>query len=373
MSASEEDSPGTVESTATAETAGPADAKSDIGATPETTPDAPRFAEVSPPDGSARAATLHLTGADNTVTSAAGPLGLGVLAAAAAWLAGCQGHCPPRVPARTRIVVFAADHGIAARGVSARAAGATRELADALASGSGPVATTAEAAGAGVRVVDVGLTGGDGEYALGHGSEPIDVADALTEADTLAAVRAGIAVADAEIDSGTDLLVAGDLGVGATTAAAALVAAMTGTEPVAVVGRGSGIDERGWAAKTAAVRDALRRAKPHLADPLALLRTTGGADIAALTGFLAQAAARRTPIVLGGLPVCAAAMLADELAPGTREWLLAASTSTEPAHELALEHLNRAPLLDLRLGGDADAGVVATLPLLTTTVRALAS
>lgn len=338
----------------------------------ETGEDTPRFAEVSPPDGSARAATLHLAGADNTVASAAGPLGLGVLTTAAAWLAGCQGQCPPRLPSRTRVVVFAADHGIAARGVSAHASGTTREMVTALTSGSGPLATAADAVGAGVRVVDVGLTGGDGEHALGHGSEPIDIADALTEADTLAAVRAGIAVADAEIDSGTDLLIAGSLGVGGTTAAAALIAALTGTEPVAVVGRGSGIDDHGWAAKTTAIRDALRRAKPHLADPLALLRTTGGADIAALTGFLAHAAARRTPIVLGGLPVCAAAMLAEELAPGTREWLLAASTSTEPAHELALEHLNRAPLLDLRLGGDADGGVVATVSLLTTTVRALA-
>lgn len=334
--------------------------------------EAPQFAEVSPPDGSARAATLRLAGADDTVTSAAGPLGLGVLTTAAAWLAGCQGQCPPRLPARTRVVVFAADHGIAARGVSARAAGTTRELTATLSSGSGPLATAADAVSAGVRVVDVGVIGSDGEHALGHGSEPIDIADALTEADTLTALRAGIAVADAEIDSGTDLLVAGSIGVGGTTPAATLVAAMTGTEPVAVVGRGSGIDDSGWAAKTTAIRDTLRRTKPHLADPLALLRTAGGADIAALTGFLAQAAARRTPVVLGGLPVSAAAMLAEELAPGTREWLLAASTTTEPAHTLALEHLNRAPLLDLRLGGDADAGVVATVSLLTTTVRALA-
>lgn len=331
-----------------------------------------RFAEVGPPDGSARAATRHLAGADDTVGSAAGPLGLGDLTTAAAWLAGCQGQCPPRLPSRPRIVVFAADHGVAARGVSARTGGTTRDLAAELASGSGPLATAAEAAGAGVRVVDVGLTGGDGEYALGHGSEAIDVTDALTEEDTLAAVRAGAAVADAEVNSGTDLLVAGNLGVGATTPAATLIAALTGTEPVAVVGRGSGIDDKGWAVKAAAIRDALRRAKPRLADPLALLRAAGGADIAALTGFLAQAAARRTPIVLGGLPVCAAAMLAEELASGTREWLLAVSTSTEPAHELALEHLNLTPLLDLRLGGDADAGIVATLPLLMTTVRALA-
>lgn len=331
-----------------------------------------RFAQVSPPDGSAHAATLRLGGADNTVTSAAGPLGLGALTTAAAWLAGCQGQCPPREPARTRVVVFAADHGIAARGVSAREAGTTKELAATLVTGSGPLAVVADAVGAGMRVVDVGVTGGDGEFSLGHASEPIDVADALTEADTQAAVRAGVSVADAEIDSGADLLVAAGIGVGSTTPATTLVAAMTGTEPVEAVGRGSGIDDHGWAAKTVAVRDALRRAKPHLADPLALLRTAGGADIAALTGFLAQAAARRTPVVLGGLTVCAAAMLAEELARGTRAWLLAASTSTEPAHQLALEQLNRAPLLDLRLGGDADAGVVATLPLLTTTVRALA-
>ena len=118
-----------------------------------------------------------------------------------------------------------------------------------------------------------------------------------------------------------------------------LVAALTGAEPVAVVGRGSGIDDEAWMRKAAAVRDALRRARPHARDPLALLRVAGGADLAVLAGFLAQAAVRRTPVLLDGLVVVAAALVADELAPGARDWWLLAQRSPEPALALAAEHL----------------------------------
>ena len=127
------------------------------------------------------------------------------------------------------------------------------------------------------------------------------------------------------------------IGVGATTPASTIVAALTGTEPVAVIGRGSGIDDAGWMRKAAAVRDALRRAKPVAHDPLALLRVAGGADLAVLTGFCLQAAVRRTPVLLDGLVVGAAAVLADVLAPGAREWWLAAQRSPEPAMAIVLD------------------------------------
>lgn len=281
---------------------------------------------IQPPDGTARASVLTLGGADETVQSPAGPFGLGRLATAASWLAGCQGVCPPRPIQQARVVVF----GDAPQG-------------------STPLAVLAEAAGAGVRVVQTGFD------------------------DVQAAVRAGMAAADDEVDSGADLLIAANLGADSTTVAAVLVAALTGTEPVAVVGRGAGIDDQGWMRKTAAVRDALRQAKPHLAEPLELLAAAGGADVAALSGFLLQAAARRTPVLLGGLTVCAAAVIAEELAPGAREWWLASSTSTEPAHALALEHLDLEPLLDLQLGGDAQEAGVLALPLLAAAARALAA
>ena len=164
----------------------------------------------------------------------------------------------------------------------------------------------------------------------------------------------------------------GALGVAATTPASVLVAAITGAEPVAVVGRGSGIDDETWMRKAAAVRDALRRARPYVRDPQALLRVAGGADLAVLAGFLVQAALRRTPVLLDGLVVGAAALVADELAPGAREWWLLAQRSPEPAMALAAAHLELTPLLDLGVRTDDATGALAALPLVTMAARLLA-
>ena len=165
-----------------------------------------------------------------------------------------------------------------------------------------------------------------------RGSGNIAVEDALSADEAAAAIEAGRRIADEEVDSGADLLIAGDMGIGNTTAATTLIAALTDSEPVAVVGRGTGIDDAGWARKTAAIRDALYRARGVSADPVGLLRVCGGADFAAMAGFCAQAAVRRTPVLLDGVVVTAAALVADRLAPGARQWWQAGHRSTEPAH-----------------------------------------
>src|SRR5690606_7829543 len=128
----------------------------------------------------------------------------------------------------------------------------------------------------------------------------LDVTDALTPEETERAFRAGMAVADEEADAGTDLVVLGDLSVGGTTAAAVLVAALCGTDASVVTGRFGGLDDNVWMRKCAAVRDGLRRARPHLGDQLGLLGAVGGADLTATTGFLLQSAVRRTPVLLDG-------------------------------------------------------------------------
>ena len=178
-----------------------------------------------------------------------------------------------------------------------------------------------------------------GAHKVRRGSGNIAVEDALTADEAQAAVEAGRRIADEEVDAGADLLIAGDMGIGNTTAATALIAALTGAEPVVVVGRGTGINDAGWSRKVAAVRDALYRARGLTADPLGLLRVCGGADLAAMAGFCAQAAVRRTPVLLDGVVVTSAAMVADVLAPGARDWWRAGHRSTEPAHTLALEKL----------------------------------
>lgn len=327
-----------------------------------------KFAPVDAPDETARAAARTSRYGAPEGASELGGMPLGNLGELGAFLAGCQGRFPAQAIQRPRVVVFGAEHGIAARGVSAHQEGATAGLIADVRDGRSTLALLAESVGAGIRVIDLGDAGA-GER---RSSAPIDSADALTRDELLEAVRAGMVAADAEVDEGADLLVAAAVGVGASTAASALVAALTGTEPVAVVGRGSGVDDTAWMRKTAAVRDALRRARPYLAQPLELVRVAGGADLAALAGFLAQAAVRRTPVLLDGLVVAAAAMVAEELAPGSRAWWVAAHRSRDKGQAVALEHLDLEPVFDLDLGGDTGVGALAAVPLVLMAARAQA-
>jgi nicotinate-nucleotide--dimethylbenzimidazole phosphoribosyltransferase len=329
------------------------------------------FDTVNPPDEASRQAALDRHG---QLTKPPGSLGR--LEELGAWLAACQGQCPPNPLRRPRIVVFAGDHGVAGRGVSAYPSEVTAQMVANFVNGGAAINVLAAAAGAEVRVVDMAVDADTpdevAKLKVRRSSGPIDSEDALTEDEVNAALAAGKSIVDEEVDAGADLLVAGDMGIGNTTAAAVLIAALTGTEPVAVVGRGTGIDDTTWMRKTAAIRDALRRAKPVTADPVALLRTVSGADIAAMAAFLAQAAVRRTPVVLDGVIAGAAALVAEELAPGARAWWVAGHRSTEPAHALVLDQLDLEPLLDLKMRLGEGTGATAAIPLLTMAVKVLA-
>ncbi|MCI2421243.1 nicotinate-nucleotide--dimethylbenzimidazole phosphoribosyltransferase [Saccharopolyspora sp. K220] len=328
------------------------------------------FPAVPAPDEQAR---RQAVARQEQLTKPAGSLGrleeLGV------WVAARQSNCPPRPFARPRVIVFAGDHGIAAHGVSAYPSEVTGQMVGNFLSGGAAVNVLAASAGATVRVVDMAVNTDTPPVVSAHkvrrGSGVIDREDALTAAEADAAIRAGRTIADEEVDSGADLLIAGDMGIGNTTPAAVLIAALTGTEPVAVVGRGTGIDDNAWMRKTAAIRDALRRARKVLNDPVALLRTSAGADIAALTGFLAQAAVRRTPVLLDGVVVGAAALVAEELAPGARQWWLAGHRSAEPGGPLVLDHLDLVPVLDLQMRLGEGSGALTALPVVNAAVRVL--
>jgi nicotinate-nucleotide--dimethylbenzimidazole phosphoribosyltransferase len=308
------------------------------------------------------------------------PLGsLGRLEDLSVWVASCQGVCPPRQFQRPRVVVFAGDHGVTSAGVSAYPAEVTAQMVANFDAGGAAINVLAEAAGASVRVVDIAVNAAEplsaaiGAHKVRRGSGNIAVEDALSAEETAAAIEAGRAIADEEVDSGADLLIAGDMGIGNTTAATTLIAALTNSEPVAVVGRGTGIDDAGWARKTAAIRDALYRARGLSANPVGLLRVCGGADFAAIAGFCAQAAVRRTPVLLDGVVVTAAALVADRLAPGARQWWQAGHRSTEPAHALALQRLDLEPIIDLRMRLGEGTGAVVALPVVRAAVAALSS
>ncbi|SFT79481.1 nicotinate-nucleotide-dimethylbenzimidazole phosphoribosyltransferase [Actinopolyspora lacussalsi subsp. righensis] len=329
------------------------------------------FGVVRPPDEQAhRQAVARHDG----LTKPAGSLGrleeLGV------WVAARQGTCPPRPFDRPRVVVFAGDHGIATNGVSAYPSEVTAQMVENILTGGAAVNALAANAGAGVRVVDMAVDGETNRTISAHkvrkSSGSLNVEDALTAQQAHEAVTAGRALADEEVDSGADLLIAGDMGIGNTTPAATLIAALTENEPVAVVGRGTGIDDAAWMRKTAAIRDALRRARKVVDDPLVLLRTAGGADIAAMAGFLAQASVRRTPVILDGVVVGSAAMVAEELAPGATQWWMAGHRSVEPGATLVLEHLDLRPVLDLDMRLGEGSGAVSALPVVNAAIRVLA-
>ncbi|CAJ1501918.1 nicotinate-nucleotide--dimethylbenzimidazole phosphoribosyltransferase [[Mycobacterium] burgundiense] len=333
----------------------------------------PAFSDVVAPDAEVAAAARAR---QDRLTKPAGSLGR--LEELSVWAASCQGHCPPRQFERARVVVFCGDHGVARSGVSAYPPEVTAQMVANIAAGGAAINVLAEIAGAGVRVVDIAVDSAaagpaTAAYKVRRSSGDIAVADALSPDEVEAAVTAGQRIADEEVDAGADLLIAGDMGIGNTTAATVLVCALTSTEPVAVIGRGTGIDDDGWMRKTAAVRDALYRAHPVRSDPLGLLRVAGGADLAAMAGFLAQAAVRRTPVLLDGVVVSAAALVAERLAPGARAWWQAGHRSTEPAHTLALTQLQLEPLLDLNMRLGEGTGAVLALPLVRAAVATLAS
>ncbi|BBZ54780.1 MULTISPECIES: nicotinate-nucleotide--dimethylbenzimidazole phosphoribosyltransferase [Mycobacteriaceae] len=332
-----------------------------------------QFPDLTKPDADVREAALA-----RQLTLTKPPGALGRLEDLSVWVSACQGVCPPKQFERARIVVFAGDHGVTASGVSAFPSEVTAQMVANFDAGGAAINVLAEVAGATVRVADIAVDGEAHSPAIGahkvrRGSGNIAVEDALSTEEAIAAIAAGRTIADQEVDAGADLLIAGDMGIGNTTPATTLVAALTATEPVAVVGRGTGVDDEGWARKTAAIRDALFRARQVKADPVALLAVCGGADLAAMAGFLAQAALRRTPVLLDGMVVTAAALVADRLAPGAKTWWQAAHLSTEPAHAVALQRLQLTPILDLGMRLGEGSGAAVALPVLRAAVATLAS
>ncbi|MFI1563330.1 nicotinate-nucleotide--dimethylbenzimidazole phosphoribosyltransferase [Streptomyces sp. NPDC020490] len=299
------------------------------------------------------------------------PGSLGRLDDLGEWLSAAQGTVPVRPVERPRVVLFAGDHGIAGLGVSARPAGSAARLVRDVLEGGRPVSVLARRLGVPVRVVDMALDC-DPEslpeevvrHRVRRGSGRIDIEDALTPEEAEAAFRAGIAVADEEADSGTDVVVLGDVSVGGTTSAGVLVAALCGTDASVVTGRGGlAIDDLAWMRKCAAIRDALRRARPVLGDQLQLMAAVGGADLAAMTGFLLQSAVRKMPVILDGVVAAACALVGQRIAFRAPDWWLAAHDSGEPGQAKALDRMALEPLLSQGVTVGEGAGALLALPL----------
>lgn len=322
------------------------------------------FAKVEAPSFTARE---QAEARQLTLTKPAGSLGR--LEQIGIWMTACQGVCPPKPITDARIIVFAGDHGVARHGVSAYPSEVSLQMAQNIEAGGAAINVLGRAAGASVRVVDVSLDHDvEGPERVRRSCGAINLEDAMTEEETIRAIQIGQSIADKEIDSGADLLIAGDLGIGNTTPAAALIGAMTNSEPVAVSGRGTGIDDEGWKRKVAAVRDAMFRVRTMHHDPIGVLRSISSPDLAAMAGFLAQAAIRRTPVILDGVVVTSAAIMANKLAPGARQWWIAGHRGAEPAHKLALRALKLEPILDFKMRLGEGSGAATALPIVKAAV-----
>jgi nicotinate-nucleotide--dimethylbenzimidazole phosphoribosyltransferase len=317
--------------------------------------------------------------AQQRLAALATPAGaLGRIGEIGAWVAAAQGEVPPRPLTDVRLVVFAGDHGVAAHGVSAYPAAVTEAMVRTIVAGRAGVSALAREHGVRVSVLDIAVDADLSDLPadvtarkVRRGSGAIHLEDALTRDEVERSLALGAEVAGEQVDDGAQLLMTGDLGIGNTTPAAALVAALLGLPADEVTGRGTGIDDDGWARKHDVVAAALARTEGRAEDPVDLLAALGSADLAAAVGFLVESSTRGVPVLLDGLMSVACAVVAQAIAPGAAAWWVAGHRSTEPAQAHALKSLGLEPLLDVGMRLGEGSGAVAALPVLRSGVAVL--
>ncbi|HEY6275083.1 MAG TPA: nicotinate-nucleotide--dimethylbenzimidazole phosphoribosyltransferase [Streptosporangiaceae bacterium] len=306
------------------------------------------------------------------------PGSLGRLEVVGIQLCAIAGRCPPPVPVPVTVAVFAADHGVAAEGVTAWPREVTAQMVANFCAGGAAINVLARHTGADVLIVDVGVATpipGDTHTLLRRTVRPgtgnIAVEPAMTEAEARDALDVGTDIAAEAAGRGAGMLVTGDMGIGNTTASAAIIAIFTGRPAAAVTGRGAGADDAIMARKTQVV-DRARQRIPAGADPLAILAGLGGLEIAALTGFIVGGAAHRLPVLVDGVIAAAAALTAAAIVPDVRGYLIGGHRSAEPGATAALAHLGIEPLLDLQMRLGEGSGATLAIPLVQAAAKILA-
>jgi nicotinate-nucleotide--dimethylbenzimidazole phosphoribosyltransferase len=308
------------------------------------------------------------------------PGSLGRLEELAVFYAGARGEFPVAPPARARICVFAADHGVTAEGVSPYPSSVTAAMVANFVAGGAAISVLARAHDIELRVVDVGVatpapSAADGPKAA-FASHPVRPGTAnfrrepaMTRDEAERALEVGHAQARRATEEGVQILGAGEMGIGNTTAAAAVVSALTGREPELVVGRGTGVDAAGLARKIAVVREALVLHRLEQGDALGVLAAVGGLEIAAMAGLMMGGAQRRVPTVVDGFISGAAALVATRLSPGVRDYLCFSHLSAERGHRIVCEALDARPLFDLGMRLGEGTGAALAINLVRAAVR----
>ena len=326
------------------------------------------LAAIRPPDEGARDAARAL---QLRLTKPAGALGR--LEELHVWAAGVLRDAAP-APRRKVIVVAAADHGIAADGVSAYPQDVTWQMVLNFLAGGAAINTLAAHAGAEVRVVDAGVVR-DLDHPLLHvakhraGTANMTLGPAMSRDDAEAIVARGIAFARAECERGADVIALGDMGIGNTTAAAAITSVLAGAPPRATAGRGTGVDDAAFETKVRGIERAIAINAPDPLDGIDVLSKIGGLEIGFLAGVAVGAAARGRPVVIDGYPTTAAALIAATIAPPCVDYMLASHESAEPGHRIALAYLGLRPLLQLEMRLGEGTGAALALTLLDAALR----
>jgi nicotinate-nucleotide--dimethylbenzimidazole phosphoribosyltransferase len=308
------------------------------------------------------------------------PGSLGRLEKIGIQLAGISDTSPPPIPEPAAVVVFAADHGSVASGVSAWPQEVTAQMVANFCNGGAAVNVLARQAGATVTVVDVGVATaipvtGPGLLVrtVGLGTADLATGPAMSRVDALAALDVGVELADRCVEAGARCLITGDMGIGNTTSSAAIIAAVTGRPPAEITGRGAGADDATLERKIHAISEGLDRlaGNPGANGPLTVLEELGGFEIAALAGFIVGGAAHRVPVITDGVIATAALLIAHGLAPDIHGYVIAGHRSVEPAATAALAHLELEPVLDLDLRLGEGTGAVLALPLVQAAAHVL--
>jgi nicotinate-nucleotide--dimethylbenzimidazole phosphoribosyltransferase len=240
--------------------------------------------------------------------------------------------------------------------------------------GGAAVNALARHARAEVRVVDAGVAR-DIDHAGVHvakvrrGTNNMTRGPAMTRDEAEAMIARGIVYTRSLRSEGYDAFALGDMGIGNTTAAAAIIAVMTGVTPRATAGRGTGVDDAGFAAKVDAIERAIALNEPDPSDGIGVIGKVGGFELAFLAGVAIGAASTGAPVLLDGYPTTAAALIAAAMAPGAIAYMLASHVSAEPGHRIALEHLGLRPLLDLEMRLGEGSGAALALSLLDAALR----
>ncbi|WP_409995811.1 nicotinate-nucleotide--dimethylbenzimidazole phosphoribosyltransferase [Halomonas sp. DP8Y7-1] len=303
------------------------------------------------------------------------PGSLGKLEHLVADLAAMTGQALPRVDPPA-VIVFAADHGVAAEGVSAFPASVTAQMVANFAQGGAAINVFARRLKARLEVVDVGVStscagvAGVAVDRVRSGTGNIAREDAMSQDDVQAALNVGVRAARRATDQGAGCLILGEMGIANTTASSALLAAFTGLSVDAVTGRGTGIDDQRLRHKREVIGRALARGTGRTA--LDTLARFGGLEIVAMAGACVSAAASRTPVLVDGFIATVAALAATRLAPGVRDYLVFGHRSDEAGHGEALAALGGEPLLALGLRLGEGSGAALAYPLLQSACDMLA-